>query len=112
MTREELIDLIKLNFKEGEQVNFLYTDDHSEIVGSSVKFKVHEDEYVKSGFYNIYDRKGNLVEKIDYHHETSLQDDKRANDLIRKLEQEMNYRNFTFISTENFKIVHKVLSVE
>lgn len=112
MTREELIDLIKLNFKEGEQVNFLYTDDHSETVGSLVKFKVHEDEYVKSGFYNIYDRKGNLVEKIDYHHETSDQDTKRINDLISKLRKEMNYGSNTFISTENFKVVRKVLSVE
>lgn len=110
MTREELIDLIKLNFKEGEQVNFLYTDDHSEIVGSSVKFKVHEDEYVKSGFFNIYDIKGKLVEKIDYHHETSTQDDKRVKDLIDKLG--MNYGSSTFISTENFKVVRKVLSVD
>lgn len=110
MTREELIDLIKLNFKEGEQVNFLYTDDQCKVVGSSVKFEVHEDEYVKSGFRNIYDRKGNLVEKIDYHHETSVQDTKRVNDLIDKLG--MNYGSSTFISTENFKVVRKVLSVE
>lgn len=33
MTREELIALITLNFKEGKQVNFLYIDDHSEVVG-------------------------------------------------------------------------------
>lgn len=112
MAREELIDLIKLNFKEGEQVNFLYTDDHSEVVGSSVEFKVHEDEYVKSGFYNIYDRKGNLVDKIDYHHETSAQDAKRARDSIDELKQEMNYGSSTFIATEYFKVARKVLSVE